>query len=122
MYLSCLYLLYCIVQILLHPIPCPVCLYSVSFVVAHMPLQLLVRSCLGNLLYLGMTAVLFSVFVGGMSESTLTSLESRLTPCHEIILPKNRILVHLKRHLSLLSFTFACLHTQSTFSNGSLWS
>ena len=59
----------------------------------------------------------FLDFGGGISLNACTFLGSRLTLCQLITLPKKEMLVHLKRHLSLFSFKFACLHILRTFSN-----
>ena len=83
-------------------------------------LQSLVRTYFSNSVYPEMTNS-FLGFGGDISVSTCTFLGSRFTPC-QIISPRNGKLVHLKRHLSLLSFKFAYLHILKTLSYVALWS
>ena len=92
------------------------------FTWAHIPLKSLVKTYFGNLVYTGMTAVLFLYFGGSISVSALAFLGSGLILCCEITLAKNGKLVHLETHLSLLNFKFACLHMQGTLFNVSSWS
>ena len=55
------------------------------------------------------------IFSGGRSVSAWNLLGSGLTPCCDIILPIRVMVIHLKRHFSLLSFRFSYLHVQGTF-------
>ena len=91
------------------------------FIMAHIPLQSLARTNLCNLLYQGITqcSSLF-IFSGGTSVSTWTFLGSWLTPCHEIILPEGNAGTD-KDTFILVKLWICSLHTQSTFSNVSLW-
>ena len=112
------YLLCSAIQVLVHSVPCPISLHT-SFCTV---LQSLVKTYIGSLVYPEMTAVPSFLDVGGsMSVSACTFLQSGLMPCQEIILPKNGILVHLKKTLIFASFKFSCLHTLSTLSNVSSW-
>ena len=81
-------------------------------VTAHTPLQSLVKMYLGNSVNSGMIAALSS-----SSVVDLDFLESSLKPCHYIISPNNRMLIHPNRYLSLLSFRFYYQYIHSTFSN-----
>ena len=91
---------------------------TLVFTRAHTLLHSLVKTYLGRLVYLEMIAVQSG---SSMSVSACTFLGSGHMPCWQIISPKNRMLVQLKRHLSLLNFTFACLHTLSALCNVSSW-
>ena len=68
------------------------------------------------------TTALFLGLCGGISSNACSFLWSRLIPCWRISSPKKGMLVHLTRHLSLLSFRFACLHILITSSNIALQS
>ena len=57
-----------------------------------------------------------------MFASAFTFLGSGLTPQHNKISPKNGILVHLYRYLSLFGFRLAFLHILNTLSSVTLWS
>ena len=61
-------------------------------------------------------------FGGSMSVSAFSFCGLGCTPCLEITLTKNGTDVHLKRHLSLLSFKFTCLHICRTCHSVSSWS
>ena len=64
----------------------------------------------------------FVHLVGGMAISTCTFVASGLTPDHDTISPKNGMLVHQKKHLSLLSFRLAYLHILRTLLRVASWS
>ena len=57
-----------------------------------------------------------------MSINACTFLGSGLAPYWEIISLMKGMLLHLRRHLSLLSFRLTCLHILSTLSNVMDWS
>ena len=90
------------------------------FTVAHILLQSLVKTYLDNF-HPGMPRVLFWILVVEYLEMCELFKDLGSHPFCESKSPKKGMLVHLKRHLSLLSFMFACLHTQSTLSNVSSW-
>ena len=53
-------------------------------------------------------------FGGSMSVCACTFLGSKVTPWQEITSQKMRMLGHLKRHLSFLSFNFIFIHSLNT--------
>ena len=63
----------------------------------------------------------FFIFSDGMSVTAWILFVSGLTPSYDIIFPKKRMLIHLNRHLFLLSFRFACWNIHSKFSSISPW-
>ena len=116
--ISCMHLFFLTIFLLCHtgPSTChsmsSLPLLMLAFKVACILLWSLVKTYLGNLIYPEMAEALLLDFGGGISVRAWTFLASGHTPYCEITLPKNGMLVHLKRHLSLLSFKFTCLYTR----------
>ena len=91
------------------------------FVVAHIPVKLLVRMYLCNLVYWGMIVFPFCLQWWHVCKHlNISWVWDHILPWNYLI--KEWMLVHLNRHFSLLSFRFAFLHTCDTFSNVSSWS
>ena len=88
--------------------------------VAHMPVQLLVRTYLGNLIYPGMTAFPFCLWCWYVCKHLSFSWVWAHTLSSNYLL-KERNASKPRWTFSLLSFRFTCMHTHSSFFNISSW-
>ena len=62
-----------------------------------------------------MTTIHFAYFDGGMSAITFNFLRSGPIPSYKMTYPKEGMLVHLQKHLSLVEFEVGFLHIFNTW-------